>query len=153
MKSLQTVSVDAFPALKLNDNSYISYQLYFEVRGVAHVEVGKLGQFTFSPGSYVYTGSARRNLAKRVTRHLSPTKKLHWHIDYLLSGAKSVFSRIVISELEECELNRLTEGVIVVHGFGSTDCSAGCGSHLKFLGEVPRKISQTDASESSVLQG
>ena len=32
----------------------------------------------------------------------------------------------------ECDLNKETEGEIIIHGFGSSDCEAGCKSHLKF---------------------
>ena len=32
----------------------------------------------------------------------------------------------------ECDLNKETEGEIIIHGFGSSDCKAGCKSHLKF---------------------
>jgi Uri superfamily endonuclease len=35
-------------------------------------------------GFYVYTGSAQRNLAQRIARHMRHDKKLHWHVDYLL---------------------------------------------------------------------
>jgi len=38
-------------------------------------------------GFYVYTGSAQRNLAQRIARHLRRHKKLHWHIDHLLQHA------------------------------------------------------------------
>jgi diamine N-acetyltransferase len=37
----------------------------------------------------------------------------------------------------ECAVNRGTPGAILIRGFGASDCRAGCGSHLKFLGPDP----------------
>ncbi|HWT79449.1 MAG TPA: DUF123 domain-containing protein, partial [Candidatus Methylomirabilis sp.] len=33
----------------------------------------------FQRGWYVYTGSAKRNLASRLLRHLCRRKQMHWH--------------------------------------------------------------------------
>lgn len=48
-----------------------SYQLHIRVKKRVRVTVGTLGSFSFAAGLYVYTGSARRNIASRVHRHLS----------------------------------------------------------------------------------
>ena len=63
-----------------------SYQLLIKVTKDIDLKVGKLGRFIFPVGSYVYTGSAKTNIDKRIERHLSKEKKLHWHIDYLLNN-------------------------------------------------------------------
>jgi Uri superfamily endonuclease len=111
-----------------------TYQLFIEVSVPVRVSVGRLGSFDFPAGEYVYTGSARSNFAARVNRHLSPIKKMHWHIDYLLV-AEGVSVREVLCYADpECAVNQLTVGDVVVPGFGSSDCRAGCGSHLKRLG-------------------
>ncbi|HFE38392.1 MAG TPA: GIY-YIG nuclease family protein [Gammaproteobacteria bacterium] len=92
--------------------------------------IGKLGVFTFPPGHYVYTGSAKRNLASRVKRHLSSNKTLRWHVDYLLD---SIWAKVVMVELfdaNECDVNQQKQGQIIVPGFGASDCRQGCGSHL-----------------------
>ena len=110
-----------------------TYQLLIEVAEPVRVRVGRLGEYDFAAGLYVYTGSARRNFAARVNRHLSETKKMHWHIDYLLAAA-GVSVREVLSHGEaECVVNQRLDGVIPVPGFGASDCRAGCISHLKRL--------------------
>ncbi|HSF57479.1 MAG TPA: DUF123 domain-containing protein [Candidatus Binatia bacterium] len=57
--------------------------------------MGKLGDAVFPAGTYVYTGSAMKGLAARVKRHCSRKKKIHWHIDYLLTlsdvGSRKLF--------------------------------------------------------------
>ncbi len=111
-----------------------TYQLLIQVAQPVTVTVGRLGPCSFSAGRYVYTGSARRNMAARLARHLSPYKLLHWHIDYLLTapGVQVVGTRLF--DEPECQINRNMPGEVLIPGFGSTDCQAGCGSHLKYLG-------------------
>lgn len=100
------------------------------------VAIGRHGVFNFPAGLYCYTGSALRNFEARVRRHLSPEKKMRWHIDYLLA-APGVRVRDVRCSCEaECLVNRRTAGDIPVPGFGASDCRAGCGSHLKRVGNV-----------------
>ena len=67
-------------------NQLQSYQLFINVAKEIDLIIGKLGRFIFPVGSYVYTGSAKTNLDKRIERHLSKKKNLHWHIDYLLNN-------------------------------------------------------------------
>ena len=89
--------------------------------------------FTFPKGIYVYTGSAKRNIDKRIARHLSKDKNLHWHIDYLLANEQTKIIKVTKSELSECDLNTDVKGIIIVKGFGNSDCKENCKSHLKFL--------------------
>ena len=51
-----------------------SYQLFINVTKEINLQVGKLGKFIFPVGSYVYTGSAKKNIDKRIERHLSKKK-------------------------------------------------------------------------------
>jgi len=90
----------------------------------------------FPPGRYFYTGSARTRLAARIERHLARSKRLHWHIDYLLASPHARVVRVRRSSLAECELNRARRGRILVPGFGSSDCTAGCGAHLKYVAKL-----------------
>ncbi|MBV5336930.1 MAG: GIY-YIG nuclease family protein [Deltaproteobacteria bacterium] len=110
-----------------------TYQLFIEVTRTVRVVVGRLGCFDFPAGRYVYTGSALRNFEARVKRHLSPAKKMHWHIDYLLAAKGVRVNEVLCYAVAECVVNQQTRGEIVVAGFGSSDCRAGCGSHLKRL--------------------
>lgn len=114
-----------------SENSPISYQLHLVLEKSTVITVGKLGRFAFPAGKYVYTGSARRNMAARVARHLAISKPMRWHIDYLLSHPHCRVLAVSTFSETECEVNRLVDGAIIAPGFGSTDCRNGCGSHLK----------------------
>ena len=112
-----------------------SYQLFINVTKEINLKVGKLGRFIFPIGFYVYTGSAKKNIDKRIERHFAKKKKLHWHIDYLLNNDAVKIIDIKKSEMIECSLNKKTYGTIIIKGFGSSDCNFCCGSHLKYLGD------------------
>lgn len=113
---------------------FVSYQLAIALAVPARITIGRLGMFDFPAGSYVYTGSARRNLEARIARHLRRDKLLHWHIDYLLTTLGVEVTGVERFEQAECLLNRKTAGAVLVPGFGASDCRAGCYSHLKYLG-------------------
>jgi Uri superfamily endonuclease len=119
----------------------ITYQLRIEVEHPLRLGVGRLGEFLFPAGRYVYTGSARRNLEARIARHLRQEKKLRWHIDWLLTSSGVRVVGVKRSATEECLLNQKLRGAIVAPGFGASDCRAGCGSHLRYLGPL-RKMGQ-----------
>ena len=112
-----------------------TYQLLIEVSCPVRVTVGRLGEFDFPPGTYLYTGSAMRNYEARIRRHLSSTKKMRWHVDYLLAAPGVSVSEVRRYNAPECLINSRTVGQIVVPGFGASDCRAGCCSHLKRIGE------------------
>ena len=112
----------------------ISYQLVIEVRSPVRCPVGRLGVIDFPAGTYLYTGSARRNFEARLARHARATKTLRWHIDYLLAAPGVRIVKIVRSRRDECRLNQSVKGTVLVPGFGASDCAAGCGSHLKYRG-------------------
>ena len=112
----------------------VTYQLLIRVEGDQRVRVGRLGTFTFPAGRYVYTGSARRAFEARVARHLSRTKRLRWHIDYLLAAPGVTIGSVRRFATPECAANQAVDGRVQVVGFGASDCRAGCGSHLRFLG-------------------
>jgi Uri superfamily endonuclease len=113
-----------------------TYQLLIDVPEEVRIAVGRLGECVFPPGRYVYTGSARRNLEARLRRHLSPAKRPHWHIDYLLAAPGVRVASVARFATPECELNRRTLGTLPVARFGASDCRAGCGSHLKYQGRL-----------------
>jgi Uri superfamily endonuclease len=118
------------------DSVPVSYQLEIEVRRSLRVAVGRLGEFLFPAGRYVYTGSARRNFEARIARHLRTEKTLRWHIDWLLAARGVRVVGVKRSVRGECALNRGAGGTIVAAGFGASDCRAGCGSHLRYLGSA-----------------
>lgn len=109
------------------------YNLLIELDRGRRLKVGMLGTFWFPKGYYIYTGSSQNNMEKRLARHLSRRKKMHWHIDYLLKVAK-VIKIIKHTGLknDECRINRkiteLPNTKIIAQGFGSSDCK--CKTHL-----------------------
>ncbi len=120
--------------LKLIFTTMQSYQLFITLSKALGIQIGRLGLFAFPKGKYVYSGSAKKNMEKRIARHLKKKKSLHWHIDYLLANDGAKVVKVVKSKLVECDLNVAARGKAVVRGFGSSDCKEGCKSHLKFLG-------------------
>lgn len=111
------------------------YQLKIKIKQNITLKIGALGLCEFSKGDYVYTGSAMKNLSKRIARHQRKEKKLRWHIDYLLSHPEVELVEVVSypSEIkEECFYNQLLlneKAEVHVKGFGSSDCKK-CPSHL-----------------------
>ena len=107
------------------------YTLHISVDKLLCIHIGALGPIHFSPGIYVYVGSAKRELNARIARHLRKEKKLHWHIDYLLatSGVKIVEVKKYFNK-KECELSKEIEAKAdsSVKHFGCSDCH--CESHL-----------------------
>ena len=114
----------------------ITYQLVICLRRDVCVEVGKLGVLKLPKGRYVYTGSAKRNLASRIARHLAREKRLHWHIDYLLARPEARVIEVRTFRPAECSINERTGGDVAAAGFGASACRRGCGAHLKFLGSA-----------------
>lgn len=95
------------------------------------IRVGKLGAFLFGPGEYLYVGSARSGLARRLARYFRGGGKMWWHIDYLLRLASIEGLWYCVGQrVRECEVSRLLQGEMEgwPRGFGSSDCR--CKSHL-----------------------
>ncbi|MFB6215830.1 MAG: DUF123 domain-containing protein, partial [Candidatus Aenigmatarchaeota archaeon] len=57
--------------------------------------MGALGKIDFRQGVYVYVGSAMNSVEKRLERHFSDNKKMHWHIDYF-SRVAEVFDYFIL---------------------------------------------------------
>jgi len=108
------------------------YVLMIKVKKDIKLTIGSLGRLSFKKGSYAYVGSAQNNLEKRVKRHLSNNKKLHWHIDYLLNNKSASIIKVFYKKAgkqEECGIaSRLSLTKDSISGFGCSDCK--CGSHL-----------------------
>ncbi len=116
------------------------YLLVLEVKSPIEVEVGALGKIQFKPGFYVYVGSAKANLQKRIDRHKRKNKVLKWHIDYLTSVARIVGEFPIRSgKISECELAGAVKSLsdAEIPKFGSSDCN--CQSHLFYFAKNPLK--------------
>ena len=114
----------------------VTYQLWLRVAEEITVRVGRLGRCRFPAGWYAYTGSARRGLRARLRRHCAPAegKRTRWHADHLLASRHVSLRFVLLSEDPECEVNAALGGSCPCPGFGASDCRAGCGSHLRYLG-------------------
>jgi len=127
-----------------------SYILVIKLNREKNIIVGKMGEIFFDKGHYVYVGSALNGIMQRVSRHLNPQKKLHWHIDYLLEFAKieSIYYKQSNTQ-QECEIaSELKEKLQPVPGFGCSDCN--CKSHL-FYGTYDRVIDSIEKLEMDRL--
>ena len=112
--------------------------LVIEVPDAVTLRVRSGVVFDLPPGPYAYVGSAAGagGLAARVGRHMQPSKRLHWHIDHLLSRARLRAVLCFSLQVEECELGRhldRTPGCVALAEFGCSDCR--CRSHLFQLPE------------------
>ena len=116
------------------------YQLRISVGKTCSISIGKLGNFSFPTGKYIYTGRSKKNLSQRIDRHKKRNKKCFWHIDYLLTDENVQLEDIaIISEnsSNECNENKklLRENALIIAGgFGASDCKNNCGAHLLYLG-------------------
>lgn len=116
------------------------YALIIKLDKEKRIHVGKLDIITFKPGFYVYVGSGMNSLEKRIQRHFSSSKRLRWHIDYLLAKANPLEARVLKKpKAWECRLARFLEKISdsFIPKFGSSDCK--CKSHLFFFREDPRR--------------
>ncbi|MHA2140469.1 MAG: GIY-YIG nuclease family protein [Candidatus Thorarchaeota archaeon] len=127
------------------------YVLVISILEDIEVRIGALGIQRFEAGEWVYVGSAfgegSTSLEHRIRRHFSSEKKNHWHIDLLLDRSGPP-THVVWSESRkkrECEMARVLKDneqfSLGPRGFGSSDCTAKCGTHLfKHNGRQTRKI-------------
>ncbi|MGQ4911176.1 MAG: GIY-YIG nuclease family protein [Candidatus Thorarchaeota archaeon] len=116
------------------------YALVITLKEEAPLPIKTLGNPVLKPGCLVYVGSAMgtgsTNLKNRIRRHFRREKKVHWHIDHLLTDtSRLAFAVWAESRIPmECRLiQRLVESVDIIpetNGFGASDCSEGCYSHL-----------------------
>lgn len=115
-----------------------SYLILLHIPRALRVSVGSLGEIPFATGYYLYVGTARRALTKRVGRHLRKRTALHWHIDYLKEHADRCTAIPIRSSTPlEHELagavGRIADGCVTA--FGSSDCD--CPGHLFFFAGNP----------------
>ena len=119
-----------------------TYVLVLRLVEETHIRVGRLGEFSFPAGHYLYVGSAQGSggLEARFARHRRAEKRLHWHIDYLTRCADIIDVWYVESPRRlECvvaeAIAALPDARVPVPGFGSSDCR--CPAHLFYFSELP----------------
>jgi sugar fermentation stimulation protein A len=107
----------------------------------AELEIGRLGTFLVQEGYYLYVGSALGGLQQRLARYeVRCSRRLHWHIDYLLTCARvlRVWSFSSADRLECAWARaalRIPNANIPIRKFGASDCS--CTGHLIHFPEEP----------------
>ncbi|MBI5747196.1 MAG: GIY-YIG nuclease family protein [Nitrospirae bacterium] len=119
-----------------------SYIIILYVKKAIIVDVGKIGRIDFKKGYYLYVGSAKTNLAKRIERHKRRRKRLFWHVDYLRKEADFFAALPILSSVPlECHIAKRLKGIAdwTIDRFGSSDCS--CETHLFGMHEDPLKSS------------
>ena len=116
----------------MNDSDSGLYVIIMSLNRPVKVKVGALGMVMFERGEYLYIGSAKRSLKKRIERHRRRRKPLRWHIDYFRKVSIWRNSVSFTGHSGECRLARLIEkavdGAIACDRFGSSDCR--CPGHL-----------------------
>jgi len=112
------------------------------------LRVGALGIQTLPSGYYVYTGSALGpgGLKSRIEYHVKKNKSRSgsvWHIDILLAHKSTTMIEVVTLHTMkqfECDMNQYIKermGMeIPIIGFGASDCTKKCKSHLLFFPDI-----------------
>ncbi len=111
-----------------------SYLILLHIPRAVKAPVGSLGELPFAAGYYLYVGTAKVALTKRIERHLRKKTALHWHIDYLTGYAEKCTAIPIRSSAPlEHELARAVGKIAdgCVAAFGSSDCA--CPGHLFFF--------------------
>jgi len=111
-----------------------TYVLEIKKSSDTAISVGSLGKRVFNRGIYLYVGSAKKNMLRRIQRHLKKGKRLHWHIDYLLEESDCKVKAIHLTTRGECETADILHALKAarpIPGFGCSDCR--CESHLFFI--------------------
>ena len=130
-----------------------TYALILSCASGSCVQIGRLGRLPLQPGYYIYLGSALglRGLRARIAHHLKPSRRPHWHIDYV--RAHTQIQSIWFSydarrrEHQWARVMRTVRGALIpLFGFGASDCD--CRSHLYFFKLCPSRISFQQGLES-----
>jgi Uri superfamily endonuclease len=124
------------------------YSLIIDLKRKKTIRVGKLGEAVFPAGTYVYTGSAMKGLRTRLKRHCAKIKKIHWHIDHMLTLPDARIRQIILYPAapgQECRQNKRIAtrpgAAVILRNFGASDCKAGCISHLLYFAKIARRNS------------
>lgn len=116
------------------------YIIILHLKKDTDITIGELGSISFKEGYYLYAGSAKKALTKRIERHQRLRKNLFWHIDYFREKA-SFYKGLPIrtSEDIECALADGLQNIAdwSIPGFGCSDCT--CKSHLFGMDKDPVK--------------
>ena len=121
---------------EIQDGGNYIVVLYMETERT--IAVGSKGDVYFPAGYYLYVGSAKHNLTKRLERHKRKRKKFHWHVDYLREAANfhaalAIRSTAALEHTIAAAIGRIADWR--VDGFGASDCR--CDTHLFGMANDP----------------
>lgn len=130
----------SYPAhiLEQECNDAGDYIMVMHLEESKDIEVGSKGLIHFPRGYYLYVGSARAHLTKRIERHKRKRKGMHWHLDYFRKYC-TVIAALPVRTSDDLEcaiaesIHHIAEWSIL--GFGSSDCQ--CESHLFGMHDNP----------------
>ncbi|MCK5238692.1 MAG: GIY-YIG nuclease family protein [Candidatus Thorarchaeota archaeon] len=132
------------------------YCLIISVRAKGKVNTASLGKIEFEKGYWLYIGSAQgtgsTSLENRIRRHFRNEKKIHWHIDHLLETNAKIIEAIwaETSEDMECVIAQHLEGledfIWGPKGFGASDCTKSCSSHLLYYQGKGKPLDQIETA-------
>jgi len=129
-----------------------TYVLLIHVPYEIQLSIGALGDLELKSGYYAYVGSALGGLEARVQRHVGENKKIHWHIDHLLTRSRVIdVIQGETNERKECAVaEEIAKHLNPIAGFGSSDCT--CHSHLFYSPDFNelRKIVLTSFKECGI---
>ena len=114
-----------------------SYALWFDLPVDVRRKIGRLGEFDFPRGSYLYFGSAHGpgGLCARVHHHRRVAAHPRWHLDWLRPELSLIGIWFTTAPGNwECAWSQaileLPGVTIPAPGFGAADCRSGCAAHL-----------------------
>lgn len=119
-----------------------AYIIILRLEEDCKISIGKLGSLRFKRGYYVYIGSAKRGLSKRIEHHKRKRKKCFWHIDYLRKHTNFYADFPVRTSGDlECEIASRLKNFAdwTIPRFGCSDCQ--CETHLLATYSDPLLIS------------
>ena len=123
---------DEIHARLMGINCSLTYLFQLRLPRKRILRIGARPTEVFSPGHYLYVGSAKRASGHRLWRHWHGSERHRWHIDYLRAAAFP--ERLILfrsEEVGECSLAQQLQSdrrFRVVPRFGSSDCA--CQGHL-----------------------
>ncbi len=115
--------------------SFTTYVLVIEKIRSSRIKMRNRTVF-IDKGLYLYVGSAKRGLQRRLARHVKKQKKCFWHIDYVTARLDTAVRAVFLSPNAECETVRAVSrlGTPFEKKLGSSDCT--CPSHFVKLNHL-----------------
>jgi Uri superfamily endonuclease len=116
-----------------------SYFLVLELKEVRKIWIPRFGEIHLQSGIFGYSGSALGpgGIRARLKHHIREIQKPHWHIDWLRPELDWVGIYFQAGTIPwECtwihKLHEETDAAFPIPGFGASDCTYRCVSHLLY---------------------